>query len=128
MIRRIPKTLLFGAMIVGLAYVGQSANADWSLNPFASNKSQTKTYNTSAKKSPSAVDKVAKGTKNFFNKTGEAVGLKKSQPKKAPPFVAAKTRTIPQNNQKGLFSWLVPKEKKDKTVKDWLDHSSQITP
>jgi hypothetical protein len=130
MMRKIPKTLLLGAMIVGLACVGRSAHGDWSLNPFASNKSQTRTYDTSTKKSPSAADKVAAGTKNFFNKTGEALGLKKPQPKKAPPFVAAKPRTAPPRYQekKGMFGWLVPDKPRAKTVKEWIDHTSQITP
>jgi hypothetical protein len=118
-------------MFMGLVYANQSACAGWSLNPFASDKPQPNTHNTSAtKKPPSALDKVATGTKNLFNKTGETLGLKKPQPKKAPAIVAAKQRVIPPKYQekKGLFSWLMPKEERPTNVKGWIGSTKQITP
>jgi hypothetical protein len=118
-------------MFVGVAYAGQTAYAGWSLNPFASDKSQTNTHNTSATmKSPSALDKVGTGTKNLLNKTGETLGLKKPQPKRAPPIVAAKPREIPQRYQakKPWFGLFGAKEEKPKTVKKWIESTKQITP
>jgi hypothetical protein len=131
MIRRITKTLLLGAMFAGIAYGSQSVCLGWSLNPFASNKSQSTVHNTSmAKKSPNALEKIGSGTKKFFNKTGETLGLKKPAPKKAPPVVAAKPREIPQpyREKKGLFSWLAPEQPRDKNVADWIKNTKQITP
>jgi hypothetical protein len=132
MVRKITKTLLIGAMFTGLVYGSQSVCAGWSLNPFTSNKSQAKTYSTSAtKKSPSALDKVGTGTKNLLNKTGETLGLKKPQPKKAPAVVAAKPRVASPRYQekKNLFSWLAPKDKpKPTTVKGWIDSTKPVIP
>jgi len=131
MIRRITKTLLLGAMFIGLVYANQSACMGWSLNPFASDKPQTNTHNTSAtKKSPNALDKVATGTKNLLNKTGETLGLKKPQPKKAPPIVAAKPRVIPPpyKEKKPWFGLFGTKKEKPTTVKGWIESTKQITP
>ena len=129
MIQRITKTLLILLMLIGLAYAGPSVCLGWSLNPFASNdKAKTTTVSRTTQKPPSAWQKVTTGTKNFFNKTGETLGLKKKQPKKAPPVVAAKPRTLqPKAKEGGMFSFLSP-EKKPKDVKDWLGKSEQITP
>lgn len=131
MIQRITKTLLIASMLVGLAYARPSVCRGWSLNPFASNdQEQTRMVPVNAtQQPPSAWEKVTSGTKNFFNKTGETLGLKKKEPKKAPPVVAARPRTIPQKPKPGMFSWLKPKEtKKDNTVSGWLHNSDQIVP
>jgi hypothetical protein len=133
MIRRITKTLLIASMLIGLAYARPSVCLGWSLNPFASNdQAQTKTVQVKAtQKPPSAWEKVTAGTKNFFNKTGETLGLKKKEPKKAPPVVAVKPRTLQPKAKEsgGLLSWFKPSEpERPKTVTGWLSHSEQITP
>jgi hypothetical protein len=131
MLRKITKTLLIGTLFIGIVYASESFCSAWSLNPFASSDSQARTHNTSmTKKSPSVLDKIGSGTKNFFNKTGEALHLKKPQPRKAPPVVAPKPRTIsqPYHEKKGLFSWLAPKEDRPTTVKGWISSTKQVTP
>ena len=130
MIRRITKTLLIASLLIGVAQARQSTCLGWSLNPFAA-KEEPQTRNismTTTQKPPSAWNKVATGTKNIFNKTGETLGLKKKEPKKAPAIVAARPRTIQQRpKQGGMFSWLAPKEDKPKEVKDWLGRTKQVT-
>jgi len=129
MIQRITKTLLIASVLIGLAYATPSVCLGWSLNPFASNdKTKTTMVSRTTQKPPSAWDRVTTGTKNFFNKTGETLGLKKKQPKKAPAIVAAKPRTLQQPEKPGMFSWLAPKPVKYNGVKDWLGKSEQITP
>ena len=118
-------------MFVGLAYGSPSISAGWTLNPFASEKPKAKPHPTSmTKQPPGALEKVGTGTKNLFNKTGETLGLKKPQPKKAPPVVAAKPRTVPApySEKKGLLSWFAPKNEKPKTVKGWIETTKQVTP
>jgi hypothetical protein len=116
-------------MLIGIANAGSSVCLGWSLNPFASNdKPQTTMVSRTTQKPPSAWNRITTGTKNFFNKTGEALGLKKKEPKKAPPVVAAKPRQIQRPEKPGLFSWLTPKPDKPKDVKDWLGKTKQITP
>jgi len=129
MIQRITKTLLIVSILIGLAHAGPSVCLGWSLNPFASNdQAKTTMVSRTTQKPPSAWQKVTTGTKNFFNKTGETLGLKKKQPKKAPPVVAAKPRKIQQPEKPGMFSWLAPKPDKPDGVKDWLGRTKQITP
>ncbi len=131
MIRRITKTLLIVGMLSGLAHVGSSLCFGW-WNPFASadDKPKTTMVSRSTQKPPSAWDKVTTGTKNFFNKTGETLGLKKKEPKKPPAVVAVKPRQVQQKakQESGLTSWLLPKEEKPKDVKGWLDSTKQVTP
>lgn len=131
MLQRIAKTLLIGAMLIGLAYARPSVCVGWSLNPFASSdKTQTKTVRTSATKtSPSTWEKATAGTKNFFNKTGEKLGLKKPQPKPAPAIAFAQPRTLqPKTKDSKWSSWFKPEKSKPKDVSDWLGSSAQITP
>jgi hypothetical protein len=132
MIQRITKTLLIVATLIGFAQVGPSTCFGWSiLHPFASDeKPQTTMVSRTTQKPPSAWQKVTTGTKNFFNKTGETLGLKKKVPKKAPAMVAVKPRQLQPKAQQssGMMSWLFPKEEKPKDVKGWLDSTKQVTP
>jgi hypothetical protein len=132
MFQTIAKPLLIGAVLIGLVCASQSAYAGWSLNPFASSdKPQTETRPVNSTKKPSALDKVAAGTKNFVNKTGEALHLKKPQPKKPPAVVAVKPRVVPQRykEKKSWFSWLKPKEPPpEKSVSEWIGKTKQVTP
>jgi hypothetical protein len=129
MSQRCAKILLVLGMLVALSQVNIHRCAAWSLNPFASgDNSESRTY-ISAKRSQSPLDKLATGTKNFFNKTGEALHLKKPAPKKPPAIVAAKPPAIPQRQQKswltGMFS---KKEDRPARVVDWLSSTKQVTP
>lgn len=134
MIQRITKSLLVAALLIGVTHATPSVCVGWSLNPFASNDKQTTRsyYPTSAtKKAPSALDKLTTGTKNFVNKTGETLGLKKKPPKApAPQFAYAKPRTIqpPAKQSKSWYSFLSPEEKRPKKVEDWMGGTTQITP
>ena len=130
MIGRITKTLLIVAVFIGLAQAGPSVCSGWSLfDPFASkDKPQTTMVSQTTHKPPSAWDKFTTGTKNFFNKTGETLGLKKKEPKKPPAVVAAKPRKIQKPEKPGMFSWLAPKPDKPDGVKDWMSKTKQITP
>lgn len=132
MFQRITKSLLVAGLLIGLACAIPSKGFGWSLNPFASKKPDAKTYPTNvAKKSTSPLDKVSTGTKNFFNKTGETLGLKKPQPKKPPAIVAAKPRQVPQKYQEKK-SWLdafKPAEReKPKDVKGWIGNTKPVIP
>ena len=82
--------------LIGLALAGPSVCFGWSLlHPFASNdQPQTTMVSRTTQKPPSAWQKITTGTKNFFNKTGETLGLKKKPPKKPPAVVAPKPRTL----------------------------------
>ena len=133
MMKKIARTLLIGATLVGFAYARPSACNGWSLNPFASNdKPKTTIYPTrAAKKPPSAWTKFTTGTKNFFNKTGEKLGLKKPAPKRPPAIVYQNPRvlTSPRKESKSWFSWAKPAEPdRPKTVQAWMSDTQQITP
>ena len=134
MIRKIARTLLIISMLMGLGYAKPSACLGWSLNPFASNNDQTQVRPVSAtkttKKTPSAWEKLTTGTKSFFSKTGETLGLKKKEPKKAPPVVAAKPRVLQPKAKKsgGLFGWMNPQPEQPTKVEDWMQSTKQITP
>jgi len=132
MIQRITKTLLIIAMLIGLAQAGPSVCFGWSLlHPFGSDeKPRTTMVSRTTQKPPSAWQKITTGTKKFFNKTGETLGLKKKEPKKAPAMVAVKPRQLqPKAKQSsGMMGWLFPKEEKPKDVKGWLDSTKQVTP
>jgi hypothetical protein len=121
------KPLLIAAMLIGLSHA-QFARAAW---PFASDDTTT-VKSSPARKSPGALDKVSAGTKNFFNKTGEALHLKKPAPRKPPLIVAAKPRVVtpPYREKKSWIpTWLRTKEpEKPTSVKDWVGKTKQITP
>jgi hypothetical protein len=132
MIQRITKTLLVVAILIGLAQTRSSVCFGWSLlHPFTSNDNPQTTMVSRTTQKPTAWNRFTSGTKNLFNKTGETLGLKKKELKKAPPVVAAKPRTLqPKATQSnsGMMGWLFPKEEKPKDVKGWLNSTKQVTP
>jgi hypothetical protein len=131
MIQRIAKTLPISSMLIGLLCAGPSVCLGWSLNPFASNdKPQTTMVSRTTQKPPSAWDKVTTGTKNFFNKTGETLGLKKKQPRRPPDVVAARPpQVVPKAKpDRGLFGLFPPKEEKRPTVPDWIGTTKPVIP
>jgi hypothetical protein len=77
----------------------------------------------------SMLGKIGTGTKNFFSKTGETLGLKKPAPKK-PQYTSATVRRAspPKKESK---SWMPSifssedKEKKPKAVTDWMKQPRQ---
>ena len=82
MVGRIARILSASVMVVLLADVRPALCEGWSLlHPFSSETtSETKPKRPTpktVKKEPSTLNKVGTGTKNFFNKTGETLGLKK---------------------------------------------------
>jgi hypothetical protein len=69
--------------------------------------------------------KVSSGTKNFFNRTGETLGLKKSETKKQYTNATPKPRTVQRpNKDDSKSSWWNPlasaEPKKEKTVSEWM--------
>jgi hypothetical protein len=128
----IVKPFWIGAVLIGLVCAGQTARAGWSANPFASDdKPQAGAHPAKSVKKPSALEKISTGTKNLVNKTGEALHLKKPQPKKPPAIVAAKQRVVPQRykEKKSLFSWLKPKEEpRETSVHEWMGRTTQVKP
>lgn len=130
MIQRITKTLLIGSLLlVGAAASPTTCNA-WSLNPFSSgDKKETPKYTSSkAKKAPSVWDKATAGTKNFFNKTGEALGLKKPEKKKYTAAYANRKPIVKDKKDKSWFGWGQDEEEKPKNVRDWMSKTKQVTP
>jgi hypothetical protein len=128
MIRRITKTLLIVSMVIGFMHVGSSAFCGW---PFASDDPPKTTMVSRMKqKPPSTWEKVSSGTKNFFNKTGETLGLKKKEPKKPPAVVAPRQRMLVQKAKKdsGGFLGLFGSKKKDENVAEWMKSTEQIKP
>jgi hypothetical protein len=107
----------------------------WSLpNPFSSEPTTKpkKPVLKAAKKEPSALDKIGTGTKNFFNKTGETLGLKKPTPKK-PQYATAKPPVIQsqkkEESNSWLGSWFKPEEpQKPKTVGEWMANGKRLDP
>jgi len=107
----------------------------WSLlHPFSSD-SQAKAKEPvvrTAQKPPTAWDSVTSGTKNFFNKTGEAIGLKKPAKKTMPQYAYAKPPVIQKQKpekQSWIGSLFKPTEpKKPKDVGEWMERSKRIDP
>ncbi len=110
----------------------------WSLNPFAAEEPKPRKVTTRTVKNapaPSAWDKITAGTKQFFDKTGETLGLKKPAPRR-PGATAMAIPRQPQlaprkkPEQKSWFSSVFgPEEKKDpKSVDEWMGATSQINP
>ena len=67
---------------------------------------------------------MGSGTKNFFNRAGEAVGLKKPEPKE-PEFARMVPPTLAPPKKPESKSWMAsmfgPDEpEKPKSVSDWL--------
>jgi hypothetical protein len=132
MVQRIRRIVSFAAVLILFAGLRPAISEGWSLlNPFASeSKTETKkkSYTKVTKKEPSVLDKLGTGTKNFFDKTGETLGLKKPEPKKiqyaSPKPHAQAMKKAPAK------SWLPPmfppeEPKKPTTVTDWMGQPRQ---
>ena len=119
--------LLAGGALVLLAGVRPSECKAWSpLHPFSSDTATANASPPPAKpvKEPSALDKVGSGTKSFFNRAGEAVGLKKPEAK-MPGYARVIPPTIVPPKKPESKSWFAtmfgPEEpEKPKTVSEWL--------
>lgn len=132
MVVRIARILSACVTLVLLANVRPAVCEGWSLpNPFAS-KTTTKTaksvtnVSTTPKKEPSVLEKAGTGTKNFFSKTGETLGLKKPEPKK-PIAAYPKARVVQPPRKTESKSWVgslfQPDEPpKPKNVTDWMQN------
>jgi hypothetical protein len=131
MVVRIARILSAGVMLVVLAGVRPAMCEGWSLsNPFASKTETTrKSVTKPAKKEPSMLEKFGTGTKNFFNKTGEAIGLKKPEAKK-PQYASPTPPKIQALKKPETKSWVSrmfqPEEPpKPTNVKDWMAQPRQ---
>ena len=133
MVVRITRILSASLMLAVLADVRPARCEGWSLsNPFSS---ETKTETTRkpitkiAKKEPSMLEKFGTGTKNFFSKTGEAIGLKKPEPKK-PQYASPTPPKIQTPRKPETKSWVSrmfqPEEpQKPKNVTEWMGQPRQ---
>ncbi len=116
--------ILSATLVFALLATARPADG-WSLNPFASSETKATTVRKPvAKKEPSTLDKIGTGTKDFFNKTGEALGLKKPEPRKPTYAIAKPPKLQPRKKSKSnswLPSFLQPQEPpKQKSVADWM--------
>jgi hypothetical protein len=134
MVVRITRILAAAAVMALFTNMQPAVCHGWSLlHPFSSDA----TTNTKTKKmvvkpvkkqQPSTLDKLAAGTKNFFNKTGETLGLKKPETKK--PTVAYPKASIQSQKKDESKSWLgsmfKPAEpKKPTSVSEWIGQPRQ---
>jgi len=99
----------------------------WSLpNPFASDSKAKKTE----AKEPSLFEKAGTSTKNFFVKTGETLGLKKTEVKKpATGYAYPKPPVLHKRKKPEEPSWLsslnpfkTEEPAKPKNVVDWMEN------
>ena len=115
-------------MVVLLANVRPATCDGWSLpNPFSSttkSETKTKTHITTVKtQEPSMLEKIGTGTKNFFDRTGEKLGLKKPASKKYDYATAQKphVHASKPSSKSWLSKMFAPRNpKKPKTVTDWM--------
>ena len=133
MVVRIARVLSACMAMAVLAGVCPTVCQSWSLlSPLSSDTKADPKTDTSrpisrvVQKQPSTLDKVGTGTKNFFNKTGETLGLKKPEPKR-PLYAVARPPTILPPKKPESKSWLsslspykAAEPEKPKTVKDWM--------
>lgn len=129
MVVRTARILPACAMMILLAGVWPAVCGAWSLlHPFSSDATAGTTplqpVAQPVKTEPSALEKVGKGTKKFFNKAGVAMGLKKPEPKNldyvriVPPSIQPARKEEPKTGLAALFG--PPEPKKPKDVSDWM--------
>lgn len=136
MTAKLVKTLLVVVVLVGVVGVRPQTCEAWSLlDPFGwGSSSETKAKKPAArtaKKPPSTWDKMTAGTKSFFDKTGEALGLKKPKKKGRPQYAYAKPQVLKRRapESKSWFDWMKPEEpKQPKDVNEWMGSTKQIHP
>ena len=134
MVAKISRILSAGLMVVLLANVHPALCGGWSLpNPFSSqskNAAKKKTHITKvAKKRPSVLDKIGLETKNFFDRAGETLGLKKPAPKKY-GYARALGPRVQTHKKAESKSWLSPmfepeEPKRPRNVTDWMGQPRQ---
>jgi hypothetical protein len=127
--QRIARFLPAAVALVVLAGARPPECAAWSLlHPFSSDAAAETTASQPpakpATKEPSVLTKVGTGTKSFFNRAGEAVGLKKPEPKQ-PEYARVISPTVVPPKKPESKSWFAtmfgPEEpEKPKTVSEWL--------
>ena len=127
--KRIARMLPAGIALLALAGVRPPECQAWSLlHPFSSDTT-TQTAPPQpppkpVKKEPSMLQKMGTGTKNFFNRAGEAVGLKKPEPKEpqyariVPPTLVPPKKPESKSWMSSMFGSNEPE--KPKNVSDWL--------
>ena len=129
MIIRIQRILLVVVLAALLANVQPALCGGWSIpNPFSSESktaSKKKARITKVvKKEPSVLEKIGDGTKNFFDRIGETLGLKQPAPKKYgyATAQAPRARGSKKTESKSWLPSILPPEesKKPKTVTDWM--------
>jgi hypothetical protein len=129
MVVRIARILSISTLLILLTVVQPAKCEGWSLlHPFSSDtttdtKPKRPVYKT-AKQEPSTWNKVTTGTKSFFSKTGEKLGLKKPEAKK-PQYATPRMPPVAAQKKNESKSWLgsmfKPEEPaKPKTVSDWM--------
>ncbi|MEN6406321.1 MAG: hypothetical protein ABFC77_07610 [Thermoguttaceae bacterium] len=140
MVARMPNVAsivsLFLFVIVFHAALSPDRAAGWSITDPLSLSSGSSTSKSSAKKpaakptaqEPSVWDKTSSGTKNFFNKTGETLGLKKPEPKKI-TYAVPRTPVVQRPAKKDEPSWWskhnpfkASEPEKPKKVTDWMNN------
>jgi hypothetical protein len=135
MVARISRVLTAGVVVASFVCVQPAALAEWSLpNLFGSSSKSTKKSKKPitkvAKKEPTMLDKLGTGTKSFFDKTGETLGLKKPEPKKfgyATPSPRNAQTPKKTESKSWLPSPLAPEEpKKPKTVEEWMSGNKRL--
>jgi hypothetical protein len=130
MVVRIARILSASLVLVLWANVRPATCEGWSLpNPFSSEtktKAKQKPVVRAVKKEPSVLEKLGTGTRSFFSRAGETLGLKKPEPKKYSyaSAVPPKTQSVNRAETKSwLPSMFQPEEpKKPKTVSEWMDN------
>ena len=134
MVVRIARVLSAGVVFVLLANVRPAVCEGWSLlHPFSSDtKAETKKTTPgvkTVKKEPSVLEKFGTGTRSFFNKSAETLGLKKPEPKK-PQYAYAVPPKVQPPRKKESKSWLgslfQPEEPPEpKNVSDWMSQNKR---
>lgn len=140
MVVGITRMLAASVVVVVLAGVGPAYSEGWSLpNPFASEtksgsktkKNISKTVSKTTKREPSIFEKIGTSTKTFFNKTGEAIGLKKPETKK-PLYANPTPRTVPSKKAEPKSWFPAPfaseEPNKPKTVEQWMSENKRLDP
>lgn len=138
MILRIARVLAAGVMLVLLIDVQPATCEGWSLPFFSSSDTKTKqnkptpkktVVTKTANKEPSMLDKMGTGTKSFFNKTGETLGLKKPEQKK-PQYATMRSPAESAPKKTESKSWIpsmfkAEEPKKPTSVREWMETSKQ---
>jgi len=122
---KITGVLRAGAVVL-LILGAQAAQAEWPWSSSSKEPAKKPTAKRPGPAQPSALDKFNTGVKNFFTKTGEALSLKKPEPKKTSNFYQpSKVGRSLQKKKPEKKSWfgslLKPEERpRPQTPSEWL--------